>query len=316
MARIPGRIDTHAHYLPPGYRAALAAAGIDRPDGMPAVPTWDVDSQLALMDSLGIDVSILSVSSPGVHLGDDEAAGGLARLVNDVGAATARAHPGRFGLFASLPLPDIAGSVREIGRAFDDLEADGVVMLTNSRGLYQGDEALEPVYAELDRREARVFIHPTSPACCEQTALGRPRPMLEFLFDSTRAVANLVLNGVIARYPAIEWIIPHGGAALSVVVDRMAGFSAVARAGPDSPRIDVLGAVQRMHYDLAGFPLPHQLPALLGLVGTDKLLYGSDWPFTPAAAVTVLAAALDRTDLVDAAILRANALRLFPRFAD
>ena len=315
MARIPGRIDTHAHYLPPGYRAALAAAGIDRPDGMPGVPTWDVDTQLALMDSLGIDASILSVSSPGVHLGDDEAAGSLARLVNDVGAATAGAHPGRFGLFASLPLPDIAGSLQEIGRAFDDLGADGVVMLTNSRGLYQGDEALEPVYAELDRREARVFIHPTSPACCEQTALGRPRPMLEFLFDSTRAVANLVLNGVIARYPAIEWIIPHGGAALPVVVDRMAGFSAVAPAGPDSPRIDVLGAVQRMHYDLAGFPLPHQLPALLGLVGTDRLLYGSDWPFTPAAAVTVLAAALDGTELVDADILRANALRLFPRFA-
>ncbi len=158
-----------------------------------------------MMDRLGIAASLLSISSPGVHFGDDGAARDLARQVNEEGHRAAEAHPGRFGLFAALPTPDVDGSLAEIRYCYDQLGVDGVALLTNAGGTYLGDPALEPLFAELDRRHARVFVHPTSPACWESTSLNRPRPMIEFLFDTTRAIVNLVLNGTVARHPGSDY---------------------------------------------------------------------------------------------------------------
>ncbi len=112
-------------------------------------------------------------------------------------------HRGRFGLLASLPLPDVDAAIAEIAHCCDHLDVDGFVLLTNIGGTYLGDATFDPVFRELDRRGARVLIHPTSPACWEHTSLERPRPMLEFFFDTTRAVVDLVLNGVIGRSPDI-----------------------------------------------------------------------------------------------------------------
>ena len=209
-----GKIDVHAHYLPDFYRDALDQQGHAQPDGFPEIPTWSAEEHVAVMDRLGIATSLLSVSSPGVHLADDSAARDLAREVNEAGRRAVVDHPGRFGLLASLPLPDVDGAIAEIAHCHDHLEAAGFVVLTNVGGTYLGDPSWEPVFAELNRRRARVFLHPTSPACWEHTSLGRPRPMLEFMFDTTRAVVNLVLNGTLERSPDIELIVPHAGATL------------------------------------------------------------------------------------------------------
>jgi len=306
----------HAHYLPASYRAALLQNGHGQPDGFPRIPEWSAEEHVAAMDRLGIATSLLSISSPGVHLADEPAARDLAREVNEAGRRAVVDHPGRFGLFGSLPLPDVDAAIAEIAHCCDRLDVAGFTLLTNFGGTYLGDPAFQPVFRELDRRAARLFIHPTSPPCWEHTSFGRPRPMLEFFFDTTRAVVDLVLNGTVARHPGIEFLIPHAGATLPMVADRVSVFSQLV--GVD-PAVDVLPDLGRLHFDLAGFPVPRQLDALLTLTTLEHLHYGSDYPFTPefaaAKATERLAAAGDPPgSVLDA--LRANTERLFPALAD
>ena len=320
-----GRIDVHAHFLPEQYRAALVAAGHAKPSGMPGIPAWSVESALAMMDRLHIDAAVLSISAPGLHFGDDAAARKLARYTNETGANAVVAHPRRFGLFAALPLPDIDGSLAEVEYAFDTLHSDGVVVESNHNGVYLGDRKLDPVFDELNRRHAKVFIHPTNPhcPCCQDpTALppiGYPFPMLEFMFETTRAVFNLILSGTLQRFPNLKIIVPHAGATIPVLADRVAGLSPAL--GLPRP-LDVeafYAALRSLHYDLAGFPLPRQILPLLEIADPGRILYGSDWPYTPEPLVADLAAKLDASDLLSPAMrknfMRDNALTLFPRLA-
>jgi predicted TIM-barrel fold metal-dependent hydrolase len=191
----------------------------------------------------------------------------------------------------------------EIAHAGERLDADGFVLLTNVDGTYVGDASFTPVLRELDGRRARVLLHPTSPACWERTALGRPRPMLEFLFDTTRAIVDLLLDGTIAAHPDLALIVPHAGAVLPMVADRIQAFASLL-----APDVDVLGDLGRLHYDLAGYAVPRQLDALLTLAPRDHLHYGSDYPFTPEP---VASAAAERIDFH--AELGANTERLFSR---
>ena len=299
------KIDVHAHYMPDGYRAALVRAGHDQPDGMPWIPEWSAVEHVAAMDRLGIATSLLSISSPGVYLGDGQTVVGLAREVNEDGRRAVMDHPGRFGLLASLPLPDVDAAVAEIAYCCDRLDVQGFVLLTNVGGTYMSDPSFGPVFTELDRRRARVLLHPTSPACWDRTSFARPRPMLEFLFDTTRTVVDLVLNGTIARHPHLELIIPHMGATLALVADRVQAFATVL-----APAVDVFGDLGRLHFDMAGYAEPRQLNALLALTTLEHLHYGSDFPFTPEA---IAAAAVERMDQVESLVvmLRANTARLF-----
>jgi predicted TIM-barrel fold metal-dependent hydrolase len=311
------KIDVHAHYLPDDYRQALIDHGQAHPDGFPVLPTWSPEAHLAMMDQVGIRTAMLSVSSPGVTFGLDPVA--WARSVNETGAATVRQHPGRFGLFATLPLPDVDAALAELTYAFDTLKADGVVVLTNFEEIYLGDPRFDAVFSELNRRKGVMFIHPTSPACFEDTSLGYPRPILEFLVDTTRAVANMVLNGTLTKYPDIRVIVPHTGSALPAVADRIAGFAGLLPLGGHQPEeIDVIGTLQRLYYEVgAGFPFPRQISALLDLVDAGRLLYGTDFPFGGLPGIQANADALLNTKLLRRreleGVLRGNAVGLFPR---
>lgn len=305
MSEHSGLIDVHAHFLPPAYREALVRHGHDRPDGFPHIPEWSAAEHVAVMDRQGIERSMLSISSPGVAMEP-----GLARLTNEEGRRAVVDHTGRFGLFASLPLPDVDAARAEIAHCCDRLDVDGFALLTNVEGTYLGDPVFAPIWADLDRRRAQVFIHPTSPPCWERTAHDRPRPMIEFLFDTTRAVVDLVLSGTIARHPGIDVIVPHAGAVLPMVADRVSVFSLLLDAPADGP-VDVMADLARLHYDLAGHPLPRQLDALLTMVPPQHLHYGSDHPFTPEIAV---AASRERLAEVDID-LRANTVRLLSKKA-
>jgi len=313
------RIDVHAHFLPTGYRAAAAAAGHEHPDGMPGLPRWDTGMAVDMMDKLNIRAAMLSISSPGVHFGDDGAARKLAREVNEGAAKAMSDHPGRFGLFAALPLPDMDGAIAEATYALDTLGADGVGVETNHHGIYMGDPRFDPLFAELNRRKAVVFMHPTSPTCpcCQTLSLGYPRPMIEFMFETTRAVTNLLLTGTLDRFPDIRLIVPHAGAAVPVVADRVVGLSpALNLPNPVDPD-RFFATLRRLYYDLAGYPLPRLAPALMGIADAGRVFYGSDWPFTPMPIVTRMSAELDSTPVFDDAtrrgILHDNALALFPR---
>ncbi|WP_103348885.1 amidohydrolase family protein [Amycolatopsis sp. CA-128772] len=311
-------VDVHAHFLTPEYVAAAHAAGHQAPDGMPGWPTWDAEKHLTLMDRWGIATSLLSISSPGTHFGDDDAARRLTRHVNDTGAEICRARPDRFGHFASLPLPDVDGALGELAHAVDDLGCDGVTVETNTAGVYLGDPRYAPLWAELDRRRTPVFVHPTSPPQADAIASGRPRPMLEFLFDSARAVSDLAFADVLQQYPAIPWIFTHGGGVLPLLAGRMELFRGMLGAArPDVPPLPE--QVSRLWFDMAGTPFPHQIPALDRAFGTERLLYGSDYCWTPPAAVDAQLAGIDAAPQPAGTTWRAlttgNCARLFPRLA-
>ncbi|HZZ02658.1 amidohydrolase family protein [Paraburkholderia sp.] len=316
----PTRIDVHAHFIPSFYRAALIEAGHENPDGMPYLPDWNDGQHLESMDRLGISTAILSVSSPGVHFGDDAKARALSRRINEEGKRLCEAHRGRFGFFASVPLPDVEGAVKEAAFALDELKADGIVVETNHHGVYLGDPRLEPFYAELNRRSAVVFVHPTSPSChcCQRGDERYPRPMLEFMFETTRSITDMVLSGVPVRYPDIRFIVPHAGAALSVLTERIEMFRPLLQAGTGTVP-SMREAMRRLHFDVAGAPVPTLLSALLQVADPAHIHYGSDYPFTPAPVCEALLAQIDQTDVLDAfgrgGIYQDNSLRLFPRFS-
>jgi predicted TIM-barrel fold metal-dependent hydrolase len=288
-----GLVDVHAHFTTDRYIAAAKAAGHVEPDGMPESywPRWNAAEHLDLMDRAGIATALLSISSPGVHFGEDTAARALASHVNDAGADVVRVHPDRFGLFASLPTPDIDGALAETARAFDELGAAGVVLMTNSRGAYLGDDRLAPVLAELNRRHAIVFLHPVSTEGHEYVDCGRPRPMLEFLFDTARTIVDFILSGAAERYPDVRVIVPHMGGVLPLLADRVELFRAVT--GLDARDPIVFDSLRHLHYDLAGAPNAAQLIALRSISVPDRLLYGSDHAWSRPPVVLNALARLD-----------------------
>jgi 6-methylsalicylate decarboxylase len=288
-----GLIDVHAHFTTDAYVAAAKAAGHLKPDGMPEHywPRWSAGEHIGLMDRAGVQKAILSISSPGVHFGDDKAAAELAREVNDAAAAIVDAHPDRFGFLASLPVPEMPAALRELHYALDGLGADGVILMTNSDGHYLGDDRIAPLLAELNRRAAVVLLHPTSAEHHEAVDLGRPRPMLEFLFDTARTVIDYILSGNAERYPAIKLIIPHAGGVLPLLAERVQLFRSLA--GEPAGRPSVSQLLAGYYFDLAGPPSQTQLDALTAAASAERLLYGSDYAWTRA---DVALHALDRLD--------------------
>jgi predicted TIM-barrel fold metal-dependent hydrolase len=322
-ARTP-LMDVHAHFLTDHYvQAAKDAGHLPGPDGGPGWPTWSAAQHLELMDQWGIATSILSITSPGVWFGDSAGASALARHVNDAAAEVRRSHPGRFGHFASLPIPDVDAALKELEYALDQLGSDGVTTETNTGGIYLGDPRYQPLLAELDRRRTPVFVHPTSPPNYQAVSLGRPRAMLEFIFDTTRTVSDLVFNGCLQRYPNIPWIVTHGGGALPLLTQRMELFGSVVPVvaiditGTAGPAVPISEQVGHLWFDMAGTPFPYQIPALTAAFGSERLLYGSDYCFTPAAGTTAQVRSIDAAPQPDGDTWRAltsrNAQRLFPR---
>lgn len=168
------------------------------------------------MDHHGIATQMLSLPMP--------VSAPVARVANVYGAELVRAHPARFGLLACLPLADVAAGLTEIAFAFDELHADGVIILTNYGGTYLGDSKFEPVFAELNRRNAVVFVHPTSPPGFDCVACGRPGPLIEFPFDTCRAVADMLYAGVFERFPDVTFILSHAGGALPALAPRLSSI--------------------------------------------------------------------------------------------
>ncbi|PND58726.1 amidohydrolase [Mycobacterium sp. ENV421] len=303
MARSNGSelVDVHAHFLTDEYVSAAVSAGIEQPDGMPMWPSWSIEAQLELMQHNRIRHAVLSMSSPGVSFADPSTAPALARHVNDFAVTTVAAHPERFSFFASLPLPDVDAAVVEAQRAIDGHAAAGVVLLSNHRGQYLGDAALDPLWECLNARRSIVFVHPTSPSHAEAVALGRPRPLLEFMFETTRTVTDLIFANVLGRYPDIKFLIPHCGAALPLLAARIEQFRSLWPMPDGSPPGPLTTETQlrRFWFDLAGYPLPTQAAVVTDVVGTERILYGSDYCWTPAFGVAKQVDALDADSSTD-----------------
>ncbi|MFJ7191656.1 amidohydrolase family protein [Streptomyces bacillaris] len=306
------RIDVHQHILPAFYRAELARAGIADAGGR-ALPDWSPESALRLMDLLGTTTSIVSVSTPGTgFLTEPAQAADLARRLNDHCAALTSDQAGRFGFFATLPMPDAAASAAEAVRALDDLRADGVTLLANNRGTYLGADGQDALWRTLNDRGAVVFVHPAElPA---PPVDGVPAFAADFLLDTTRAAYLLVRNGIPRRYPDIRFILSHGGGFVPYSSHRMA--LTIADDTARSP-LDVLDDFRSFHFDTALSSSPAALPTLLAFARPGHVLFGSDWPFAPTPAGQYFASGLDDNVAPDTlrAVNRTNAEALFPRLA-
>jgi 6-methylsalicylate decarboxylase len=308
------RIDVHTHIVPPAWVKALAAADMD-PGGW-AIPAWSRESAIATMDEQGIAAGVLSTPAPGVHLGDDAGGRALARTVNEYAAEAVKDHPDRFGLFASVPLPDTDAALAEAAYALDTLGADGIILLSNADGRYLGDPAFEPLWAELNRRAAVVFVHPTPPPLPRLP--GTPAPLVDYVFDTTRTAVNLVLNGVMGRYPNVKVILSHGGGFLPYAAYRFVGLTATV---VDTSRTadSLLRDFKRFYFDTALTSTPTALPSLLAFAEPGHVLYGSDWPFAPKEAGTYYNHFLETypgfAPGQAEAINRGNAEAMFPRLA-
>jgi len=318
MKSVASKIDVHAHYLPAGYADELRGAGLVNPDGMRGYPQWSPESALETYDKLGIATGVLSISSPGVHYGDDAAARRLARRVNEAGADSVARFPARFGLFAELPMPDVEGSLEEISYALDVLHADGIALKTNAGGTYLGDSKFDRVFDELNRRRVVVFIHPTSPGCRKDCAMGYPRPMIEFPFDTTRAVTNLIFSGTLERCPDIRIIVPHNGGTIPMLAERITRVGAAVALGPVNKR-DAMSYLRRLYYDTALAASSHTLSSLLQVSDSSHIVYGSDWPWASDSMVMSTNQQLESSEFFSEKdrerIYRNNAIELIARLA-
>ena len=266
------------------------------------------------MDRSDITAAIISISAPGVWFGDVAEATSLARLCNDYAAKMKSDYPGRFGMFATLPLPNVDASLHEIDYAFDKLGAEGVVLMTNYDGKYPGESEFAPIFAELDRRHAVVFFHPTM-AQYGRCLAEIPPPTLEFPFETTRAITSMLYRGTLARGRNIRFIFAHAGGAVPFLAERIARLTArpeFKQAVPDG----VLQELGRLYFDTALSANPFAFDPLRQLVPLSHILFGSDYPH--AGEPTLVASlrglkALGLKAAEDAAIRNNNAAALFSR---
>jgi len=302
----PYRIDTHHHFSVPKLLAESAAKGVTQT----GLQDWTPQKSLDQMDKGGVATSIVSISDPGVWFGDNSAARALARECNDYAAKMIKDYPGRFGLFATLPLPDVDGALLEIEYAFDTLKADGACVLSSYGGKYLGNPAFAPLMDELNRRKAVVFCHPYCAACGTQTVLGDGQNRgLEFVFDTTRTIASLLSSGTVTRCPDIRFIWSHGGGTVPYITSRLNGLAQQLPKG-------LIYELQKFYYDTAQAFNPYTLPSFKKLVPPSHILFGTDFPLGGGSGLAVSKGLTENGGFSESelrAIDRENALELLPR---
>jgi predicted TIM-barrel fold metal-dependent hydrolase len=316
----PRIIDTHHHIYPPKYVGPNLDRLLKDAGMLPAsaYTSWTPQFALDQMEKAGIATALVSMTSPGVWFDDgNDSARTRARLCNDYGAQMIADYPGRFGMFAAVPLPDTEGCLKEIDYALDTLKLDGIGLLTSYDGKLLGDPVFTAVFEELNRRKAKVFVHPTM-SCCGNVFPEVTGPTIEFPTDTARAIVSLALTGTMARCPDITFIFSHGGGTLPSIVQRIG--NAISGLTPDErakrlPRgLDY--ELKRHYYDLASIgAAPAGMAAVLKLWPITQLTYGSDAPFGSTVAIADGITKLGLSDADLKLVQRGNAERLFPRLA-
>jgi 6-methylsalicylate decarboxylase len=307
----PHRIDVHHHYS----------------------GDWNVARTLEGMDQNKIAVAVLS--RPGIPVSEPEKARKQARETNERGAQLVHDHPTRFGLFATVPIFDVEGSLREVAYAYDALKADGVCLVTSysypgGGTKWVGDPVFSPVFAELNRRKAVVFIHPTTPpyfnedfrlvAASKRGESGVNETALENQFDTPRGVVSLIINGTIMRSPDIRFVFCHGGGGLLPLHERLNHLLGEDRTGrtDGSYHSEYIpngfdNELRKLHFDVVRVANPANLALMTALLPAEHILFGSDYPPVPISETANQMASLRLDAKVIRPIERDNALALFPR---
>lgn len=264
-------IDTHHHLLPGFFWEATENA--HAPVGGLAPLRWSKEASLSFMDDAGIDLAVVSLSTPGVHTGE------MARRCNEFSAELIHSRPDRFGGFACLPLPDIDASLKELSHALDVLKLHGVVLFTNSNGVYLGDPVLEPVFEELERRNAVVYVHPNPSPDAVAHSLGLPDNLLDFPTDTNRAVAQMHYTNRFARTPNVKYIFSHAGGSIPYLAARFAIIDEMNFIPGAEQRGTAADMFRRIYWDTALAFSDPVLRMLRDVAGIDQVLYGTDFPY-------------------------------------
>jgi predicted TIM-barrel fold metal-dependent hydrolase len=308
-------VDVHHHILPDFFWQETNKE--HGPVGGVAPPPWSKESALAFMDDAGIDMAVTSISTPGVHTGNDRRARSLARRCNDLAAELVQARPDRFAAFACLPLPDVDGSFAELEYALDVLELDGVVLFSNARGIYLGDEKFDPIFDELERRKAVVFIHPTASPDRSAHSLGLPDSLIDFVADTSRAIAHLHYSDTFARTRNVKYIVSHAGGTIPYLASRFAIVDEMGIIHGGKERGTAADTFRRLYWDTALSWHDPVLQLLRSVVGMDRVLYGSDYPYLrrdlAIGSREYIAQTRALSDVERAAVLGGSAMKLLPR---
>lgn len=266
----PQRVDVHYHIAPPAWAEAMNAHHAMAS----AWKGWSVAKAIEDMDRDGVAFSIVSITTPAVWFGDATEARKLARACNEFAAKLRADHPHRFGIFAVVPMPDIDGTLAEIVFALDEIKADGIGFLTSYGDKWLGDPAFSPVMAELNRRKALMYTHPTTANCCRNLVAGLPPSMIEYGTDTTRAIGELVFGGEAQRHPDIRMIFSHAGGTMPFLYHRFVTQAQSPGAAPGA-----LEELRRFYYDTAQASLAAPLAALRRVVPVSHILFGTDYPY-------------------------------------
>lgn len=307
-----GWIDVHHHFSPPTY-AAITAQKKVAPKPMAG---WTPQKTIDDMDQAGVATAMNSIVAPGVWFGDADQARGLARDSNEYAAKLVLDYPGRFGNFATLTLPDIDGSLREIAYALDVLKADGFMLFTSYNDKWLGDPFFAPVFEELNRRQAVVFVHPTTNACCANLLPGISSAEIEYGTDTTRAIVRMVYSGAAKNYPNMRMIFSHGGGTMPYLIGRFVDRVSRGQGGGGEEREqhDFKAEVGKFYYDTAQTFNAVPMTALKHVVPMSQILFGTDFPYRSSVENTtgmMTSNAFDAQELE--AIKKQNALMLLPR---
>jgi len=324
------RIDTHHHYFSPGWKQAEKEFA-EKVHGFvfPGNANWTPEKSLEDMEKGGVAKALLSLASiPGNWFGGDpKLAADVAHECNEYGAKLVRDHPGKFGLLAPLPMIDVEASLKEIAYAFDVAKADGIGLATVYGDKWPGDAMFDPIFAELNRRKALVYFHPTTPACCGrlQPALnptGGPA-VLEVPFDTSRCVTSLLISGSLAKYRDIKWMFAHSGGSLPSLAGRISNFLSGGLQYTDAAKLGeklktiapngVMAEFARLYFDTANGAWPASIAGLLKIVSASHIMFGSDFPYFTCAQNRDLLGKLGLSRAALAAINSGNAERLIPR---
>jgi predicted TIM-barrel fold metal-dependent hydrolase len=316
-------IDFHHHFGPPQWCSFLASRNLLQSSWT----GWTPERAVEELDRAGVSTALISITYPGIWLGENvvpiDATRAMARDCNEYAAKMMADHPGRFGLFAVLPLPDIDGSLKEIEYALDTLKADGVGILTSYGDKWLGDPAFAPVFQELNRRKAIVFTHANVPICCTRGGSGPQRYLvpgvnnnvIEYGTDTTRAIMSLVVINANDLYPNIRFTFSHAGGTMPFLIERILGRKNLASlTDPTRPNAR-LQQLRQFYYDTANANNVVALTALTKVVGVSQILFGTDFPYE--GTVAEQASDLKESNAFTAGELQAvcidNAQRLLPR---
>jgi predicted TIM-barrel fold metal-dependent hydrolase len=309
-------IDTHHHMLPDFFFEATNEK--ESPVGGLKPQAWTPETSLAFMDEAEIDITVLSISTPGIQLLDRVAGRNLARKCNELAASLISKYPKRFGVFAAVPMPNIEDAIEEVIYTLDVLKLDGVVLFTNSNGVYLGDPALRPLFAELQKRKAVVYVHPNASPDPVAHSLGLTDNLIDFPTDTTRAVAQLHYGGAFSATPDVRYIFSHAGGTAPYLAGRFAIADEMKIMGDNSITGTAAETFRRLYWDTALAWSDPVLHTLRKVAGTNKILFGTDFPYLRRDMAVRCKINIDNSAELSQdekkKVLGGNGLELFPRF--